>query len=178
LGQVGAVSGDGNTAVGLNGSSQYVEVPYRAALNPSVFTVESWVYLTGGAGTFRSVLTSREYPRGFMLYASDTNTWQLWLGTGSDWARLVGPAVTLNAWTHLAASFDGTTARLYVNGVLAASAGSAYAPNTSGSLRVGAGRTEGAATFMFPGRIDETAVYNTVLSPARIQAHTQAALTP
>src|SRR5207247_865619 len=36
---------------------------------------------------------------------------------------------------------------------------------------IGAGRTEGAPGEWFPGRVDEVAVYNSVLSPTRIQAH-------
>jgi len=108
-----------------------------------------------------------------MLYASSANTWQFWLGTGSGWAQVGGPAVVLNAWTHLVVSYDGTTARLYVNGALAASAAVAFAPNTSSPLRLGAGRTEGAADYYFPGRIDEIALYNTALSATRIQTHYQ-----
>ena len=37
LGVGGALVGDSNTAVSFNGSSQYVEVPYAAALNPSTW---------------------------------------------------------------------------------------------------------------------------------------------
>jgi glucose/arabinose dehydrogenase len=181
LGAPGALSGDSNSSVGFNGTSQYVQVPYNAALNPARVSVESWVYPTGGSGAFRSVLTSRDYSasgpmaRGYTLYAADNNTWQFWLGTGSAFVKLFGPAVTLNSWTHLVATYDGTTARLYVNGALAASSALAYSPNAARPLRIGAGRTETAADYFFPGRIDEVALYGTDLSAARVQAHYQAA---
>ncbi len=42
LNQPGALAGDTNRAVGFNGSSQYVNVPYVAALNPAQLTVEAW----------------------------------------------------------------------------------------------------------------------------------------
>jgi LmbE family N-acetylglucosaminyl deacetylase len=179
LGQPGALSGDANTAVCLNGTSQYTQMPFSAALNPSAFSLEAWVNPTGGSGRFRSVLTSRDVgsslARGYMLYASDANTWQLWLGTGSSYAKLYGPAVILNTWTHLVATYDGATARLYVNGALAATANLAYAANTTRPLRIGAGRTEAYADYYLPGCLDEIAVYPSALSATRIQAHYQAA---
>ena len=53
LGQPGALSGDPDTAVAFNGTSQYVSVPYSASLNPATFSVEVWAKPTGGAGTYR-----------------------------------------------------------------------------------------------------------------------------
>ena len=110
---------DSNTAVAFNGTDEYVNVPYNAALNPAAFTVEAWANVTGGQGSFRSIVTSRDYApgnaRGFVLYAAPDNTWQFWTGSG-DWNIVYGPAVQLNTWTHLAATYDGTTARMYVNG--------------------------------------------------------------
>jgi PKD repeat protein len=172
----GALAGDANTAVGFNGSSQYVSVPYAAALNPSQFTVEAWAYPTGGQGTYRSVVTSRDYApgntRGYILYAAADNTWQLWLGNGgAGWEQVFGPTVTLNAWTHLVATYDGTTARLYLNGVLAASSGAAYSPNAQRPLRMAAGATDRAPDYFLPGRVDEVAVYGSALAGTRVQAH-------
>ena len=119
LSQTGALAGDANTAVAFNGTDEYVNVPYNAALNPAAFTVEAWANVTGGQGSFRSLVTSRDYApgnaRGFVLYAAPDNTWQFWIGSG-DWNIVYGPAVQLNTWTHLAATYDGTTARMYVNG--------------------------------------------------------------
>ena len=171
LGQAGVVAG--NAAAGFNGSSQYGQVPYDAALNGSQFSVEAWVKLAGGAGTYRSVVTSRTGSfGGYILYASSADTWQFWLGSGSLWRVVSGPAVTLNAWTHLVATFDGATAKLYVNGVLAGSStGAAFAANTTAPLRFAAGRSEGVASYFLPGSLDELAVYNSALSAARVQAH-------
>ena len=63
-----------------------MNVPYLAALNPASFTVEAWAYPTGGQGTFRSIVTSRDYApgaaQGYILYAASDNTWQFWTGTG------------------------------------------------------------------------------------------------
>jgi PKD repeat protein/glucose/arabinose dehydrogenase len=175
LGAPGALTGDSNTAVGFNGSSQYVNVPYVAALNPAQFTVEAWAYVTGGQGTYRSLVTSRDYStnnaRGYVIYAAQDNTWQLWNGAGSGWGIAYGPPVTLNQWTHLVGTYDGTTMRLYVNGTLVASTPSGFVQNTQRPLWIATGRTESTPTFYLPGRVDEVAIYGSALAEARVQAH-------
>ena len=180
LGLAGALTGESNTAVGFNGSSQYVNVPYTAALNPAQFTVEGWAFITGGQGTHRSLVTSRNYStnnaRGFVIYAAADNTWQFWTGVGSGWGIVYGPPVTLNQWTHLVGTHDGTTMRLYVNGALIGATPSGYVQNTQRPLRIASGATEKASPqFYLPGRVDEAAVYGSALSATRVQAHFAAA---
>lgn len=75
----------------------------------------------------------------------------------------------LNAWTHLAATYDGTTQRLYVNGVQVAS------KSVNGSIKVSTGvlRFGGNGTWndeWFAGLLDELRVYNRALSATEIQA--------
>lgn len=79
--------------------------------------------------------------------------------------------MTLNQWTHLVATYDGTTARLYVNGVQAASGAMNYAANTAQPVRLAAGATETMPRYFFPGRLDEVAIYPTALSATRVPAH-------
>ncbi|MBX3744001.1 MAG: LamG domain-containing protein [Verrucomicrobiae bacterium] len=78
-------------------------------------------------------------------------------------------------WVHLAGSYDGTHWRLYRNGVEVASAASG-----TGALRVprgdwAIGSSGNGWADHFAGGIDEVAIYNRALSPARILAHYQAA---
>ena len=178
LGVAGALAGDSNSAVAYNGTNEYVQVPYVAALNPTSFTVEGWAYVTGGQGTFRSLITSRDFAagnsRGYILYAGNDDNWQFWSGNGA-WEVLDGPPVTLNQWTHLVATYDGASMRLYVNGVLAASQAAGYLPNVQRPLRIASGNTDGAANYFLPGRVDEVAVYASALSAARVSAHFAAA---
>jgi len=181
LGVPGALSSDTNTAVGFNGTTQYGQVPYAAALNAPQFSVEAWAYVTGGQGTFRSVVTSRDSSasttRGYVLYAAADGSWQFWIGAGGagQWQQVFGPAVALNTWTHLVGTYDGTTAQLYVNGTLVAATQATLSANTVRPLRFAAGATEGNASFHFPGRVDEVAVYGSALQPSRVQSHFAAA---
>jgi hypothetical protein len=78
-----------------------------------------------------------------------------------------------NTWTHLAATYDGATLSMYVNGVLAKQSA------VSGAMPVGAGALRIGNDAVFPGEgfnglIDEVRVYDRALSPAEIQADMQA----
>jgi hypothetical protein len=188
LGVPGALIWDANTAAGFDEEDQntgsHVEVPYAAALNPPLFTIEAWAKVTGGAGTWRTVVCSRNFvpsepvgaqrTKGYLIYAGQDNHWQFWCGL--SWNTILGPQIVPDEWTHLVGTYDGTTERFYVNGELAGSAATTLLLNESRPFRIGAGSTEvDTAENFFKGIIDEVAVYNTALSEARVKAHYAAA---
>ena len=81
----------------------------------------------------------------------------------------VGTAsLALNAWTHLAVTYDGSNLRLYVNGTLVrttAMSGSMAA--STGVLRLGGNSVWGE---WFSGLMDDVRIYNRALSTAEVQA--------
>jgi hypothetical protein len=77
-------------------------------------------------------------------------------------------AIPLNAWTHIATTYDGASQRFYINGVLVATkaqTGSIAAGNQP--LRIGGNNVSGE---FFRGVIDEVRVYNRALAAAEITA--------
>jgi hypothetical protein len=76
----------------------------------------------------------------------------------------------IGRWTHLAATFDGTTATLYINGVDVNSGPFYFGTGTSASMAIG--NTHGSAgnvqTEVFNGDLDEARIYNRALSAAEI----------
>lgn len=165
----------GGYALGFDGTDDYVETSYDAALNPSNFTIEAWAKVEGGAGTYRSVMTSRKESNtgGYIIYAGVDNQWQFWTGnnTAGTWHEQNSGVAVSDEWTHLACSFDGTSKRIYINGILANSSVTSFTQNTSAPLRIGAGATEGTPLFYFPGQIDEVRIWSDVRSQAEIQAN-------
>jgi Concanavalin A-like lectin/glucanases superfamily/IPT/TIG domain/Divergent InlB B-repeat domain/Putative Ig domain len=146
--------------------TNYVRIPDAPGLQPPQITLEAWVFPT--------VLSSTSYQTVIGRGSSTAVAEQWWLGvlngipqffTHSS-ALLKGPAaIPLNQWTHLAATFDGATKVLYVNGIPVGSQGGlgalAYAP-----VPVGIGTTwqENAPTDLFTGFIDEVSLYDRALT--------------
>jgi len=94
--------------------------------------------------------------------------------TEQDVLGTSGPAV--NAWTHLAFTYDGVTEKFYVNGALAASraqTGAIAAAN--GVLHIGGDSVWGEH---FQGLIDEVRIYNRALSATEIQSDMNTPISP
>ncbi len=152
----------------FNGT-KYLETPYNASLNPNQYTVITVTNVTGGAGTVRSPITSREVSpfRGYMLYAFD-GQWVLQTGTGnnSTWSGVGNNIpITLNSGYITSGSYNGSQNTISVNGTQTSSA-TTFFPNTSKPLRVGGGQTEGGVNFLFNGDISEVILYNKALNNA------------
>jgi hypothetical protein len=73
-------------------------------------------------------------------------------------------ALPVNAWSHLALTWNGMTLRLYVNGAeVAAHPRTGTLQTTTASLDIGGNSPYGE---YFLGRIDEVRIYNRALSAA------------
>ncbi|WP_449419696.1 DUF4347 domain-containing protein [Phormidium nigroviride] len=153
----------------FNGS-QYLDTAFNASLNPNQYTVITVNQVTGGAGTVRSTITSRETSpfRGYMLYAFDSQ-WFLQVGRDSNnnWTGVGNSTpISLNSGYITSGSYDGSQNTISVNGTQTSAAFTTFSPNTSKPLRVGGGQTEGGVNFLFFGDISEVILYDKALNNA------------
>jgi hypothetical protein len=166
-------------ALSFNGSGALVTVADAASLRLSgAMTVEAWVDPAVLGASWRCVVF-KELPgaMAYSLYASDgTGKPVGQVNVGGEQNVFGASAPPLNAWTHLAVSYDGGALRLYVNGVLAAtkSLAGAIAAST-GALRIGGNSVWGE---YFSGLIDEVRVYNRALTASEIQTDMTTAIGP
>ncbi|MDB6112783.1 MAG: Laminin sub domain 2, partial [Pedosphaera sp.] len=170
----GALANSG-TAVHFDGSSQDVLVPYNAALNPSTFSIEGWLYADAAAANCALSCGDFGNPRaGWLIYQTGGTGYELRMYKGGGTAVAANPVGNVGnvvgVYTHVVATFDGTTARIYLNGVLSASdvPNAPYLPGVSGPFTIGERADTG---FRWSGKADEVAYYNTALSPSVIAAH-------
>jgi hypothetical protein len=169
------MQGKFGSALLFDGVNDWVTVAHAPALNLTTgMTLEAWVYPTAnGGGSWRNVLIKeRTNNEVYSLYANaDTNTPAVYVlpeGQGGVPLNVQGAAqLSLNTWTHLAATYDGATLRLYVNGTEVGNRVITGALLTStGALRIGGNSLWGE---FFKGRIDEVRIYNRSLTQAEIQ---------
>lgn len=125
---VAALPGDpGSGGMTFGGSPQDVVVTYRAALNPATFSIGCWIMRTtipagNGAAIECRPANSGPTASGFVL-GVDTSGRGLLLTDAANQTQSVlnGAANVSNSqWHHLAATYDGSNGRLYVDGALAA----------------------------------------------------------
>jgi hypothetical protein len=140
-------------------------------------TLEAWVYPTVNMTQWAAVVL-KEQPGGglYELYANGDRSQPLTSVTVGGQYRVLsaGPWLLANQWTHLAATYDGTTQRLYVNGTQVAQRPQTGPTQVSSSpLRLGGNSVWGE---FFKGRIDEVRVYNRALSTAAINADLSTAI--
>ncbi len=184
-GHTGTISGAAWSAQGkfggalsFDGVNDWVTVSDTAALDLTTgMTLEAWV-LPSSLTTWRTVLMKeRTGGLSYALYGSgDTSRASGYVRVGSDIDVTAPSALALNTWSHLAVTYDGTTERLFVNGVQVATRAASGAITTStGALRIGG---NSIWTEFFQGRIDEIRIYNRALTAAEIVADMAAPITP
>jgi len=152
----------------FDGQADYLESEYFPEINAPQFTFSVYARVTGGAGTFRAVLSSRDdYPqRGFILYAGNDNRWQFWIGAGPGfWQGATGPDVVESEWVHLAGVYDGERLSVFANGErIGAPATIPLHLNLHRPLRIGAGRNESPhADYFFHGQIADLKFWDRAL---------------
>jgi len=155
-------------SLSFNGTSSYVNVPHSSSLNlPNKVTFAAWVYPT--SFTDYDTVVAKDYGTGFWfgLYIT-TGTIQLWIGGAANQSD---GAVQLNKWSHIAATWDGTTINYYINGVYDSSDTNSNAATTNTlNMYIGADRKSSADPFYwFPGLIDGVRIYNRVLLASEIR---------
>lgn len=168
IGQGGALWNDPGLAYKFDGTvNAGVQAGYQPAYNPAgSFTVEAWAKMTSaGART----IVSTGSPAAFSGFALGTSgsAWQIQVGNGSAWTTLTNGLVTLNQWTHVAATFNAGVLTLYVNGNGTSISSVGYVANASQALTIGSGLS--GANFL--GSIDEVAIYAAALTASRLQTH-------
>lgn len=184
LGRAGAIVGDPDTAVeldGVDGRIDFGNVFDFAGRAP--FTVELWIKPENPNGKLRLILSrGATAPEGgpdgyFGFYNTrvDGGAYLLFGRTSSGTASYApGPAFTGTAFDHVVLTYDGRDTRLWFNGVNVGTERDERAVTpTAGAFVVGDSVI--AQPFKFKGAMDELAVYDHALAADRIAAHLAAA---
>jgi hypothetical protein len=169
-----ALGGSTAAVVAVSATGKIVKISRQAAdwAASGSFTVEAWIKPTSTSG--------------YLVHRDRTNgaQFRLWLSSGTAWftvykadqasvsATSTAPIVAGQTY-HVVGTYDSATgvARVYVNGVVGATAPTLGSTLTTSALPVFVGRADGDATSHYSGVIDDVSVYPSRLSDARILAH-------
>jgi len=105
-------------ALNLDGNS-WAEVHDNASLDVSEITAEGWMYAESITSVNNRIVNKWDaaYPeRSFQLYGQN-NTINWMLSEGSAAYSITGGTLTQGQWHHVVGTYDGTTQKIYLNGV-------------------------------------------------------------
>jgi RHS repeat-associated protein len=173
LGQPGALASDVDPATKFDGTSGYVAVASSLALqNTKQVSIELWLkkvtdtqfgmYVTknfagcGGAGSGWYQLMNNGGHIEFRVTGD--------CGTSMDSSAVLA----VNTWYYLVATYDGKTAKLYINGSLDSSYSIATIPTFTNDPLYIARRSDG---YFNNAVIDDVAIYPVALTDTQIGAH-------
>ncbi len=167
-----AQAGSGE-ALKFNGSSNFVECG-SINLSGSAITLQTWVKVQAfkTASPFISSLIGTEQGGsqasirlGDAAVAADKIQFVLQFGT--SFSKLASTSsLSTNKWYHIAATYDGSSMKIYINGILDASMGAFGSFSSNDIFEIGRNY---ANSRILNGEIDEVSVFTSALSESTIR---------
>ena len=165
---------EASAALVFDGVNDYVSIPHQAAYNvPAALTLEAWVQTTNSGEQYITTKSDGAWYLAVNGGGSGAGRATFYLSGVSDtnggW--LVGnTTISDGNWHHVAASYDGGTLRLYVDGLLDVSRVATGGMATNSSPVIIGGRPSQPANG-WNGSLDEVRIWSVARSTAEISLY-------
>jgi uncharacterized membrane protein YkvA (DUF1232 family) len=167
------VPGKVGTAASFNGLDDQIAIPDSPSLRLNQFTIALWVYPKQIKADFQPLVDKnnstgdRNY--GLLIVPNTMQVrYSIWAGDcATKFAANSAGQLTLNAWNHVAFTYDGAVERLYINGILDSSNAAPTASLCQTAVPVNIGMVT-AAFLPFNGMLDDIQIYNQALSTVSV----------
>jgi hypothetical protein len=163
--------GRSSSAYSFDGTGDYITATVAslpASMSP--ITVTAWIN-PGTLASVKNIVTIYNTTPNQELRFRTNASGQLQLANSVATVDTAADTLTASTWSHVAFTYDGTSTRLYVNGVLDSGGASTNAIQSSSAamnaLTIGKG-TVGSQDFL--GSIDGVRIYNRELSAIELTA--------
>jgi RHS repeat-associated protein len=170
----GALAGDQNTAVTLDGTSQYGSVANASGLNKTNnFSLELWLKRSKNAqvqAVAGKPLTTTTKSENYAIWIDASNNARFEAGSGTKSATVTCTAHPLDTgWHHIVGTFASGALKIYYDGSLCNSATASFTTAGTNTSTFDIGRA-GTANY-YGGSLDELALYSTALTATQITDH-------
>jgi hypothetical protein len=157
----------------FDGIDDYIDLSTSSLLNFSSnqnFTIEAWVKRKTGLGG-EIVSRYNQGVSGQFTLKIESNGDVYFLREVSPYYLICSNAISENIWHHLAATYDGTTMKIFVDGVLSGSMSSSSVSGTANTQKIliGARLHFSSAANFFNGDMDEVRIWNVARTQLEIQ---------
>ncbi len=172
-----AATGDADTYLSLNGTSQYGSVPEGSAyVARGTYSIEAWINpssLTCSlSGNTYCTIMSHDGDYALIIADGKLQTYMYYNGTGTNVRVDSSQLLVANTWQHVALVRNGASVAMYVNGdtVTSTSISGYTGPSTypAGTYPLKIGWQYG--NQYFTGGIDEVRVYSRALSQTQVRS--------
>lgn len=179
FGIAGALANDPSTAAsfGVGGCVDLGDAPAVNFVGKAAFTLEAWVNISGTQASTREIVAKlgndggSAFCRGYALgILREQVRFRVCDGAGASATVVSDAKVVFGTWVHVAATNDGATGAVYVNGNPKTFPFSVGPGDTASPLGIGCRFWSGVKDG-FNGKIDEVAVYPTALAASEIADH-------
>ena len=161
-------------AVSLDGVDDYLSLGAGdfGLCDTDEMTLSTWVKVNGfPEGYTPATITQRGryvYPFWLRTYQWQYVDVRIRTESGTHYFHSDSHTLPMGEWTHIAVTYDGQAASLYINGVLKKSIPLTGALNCGAGLETTIGKIPDEAAGYFNGSIDEYRIFNTALTPEAI----------
>ncbi|MBF9221456.1 T9SS type A sorting domain-containing protein [Hymenobacter ruricola] len=159
-----------NNALAFDGLDDFVALGSPASLSNlglSGGTFEAWVNVGSTSRTNSVIRKDGDYSLTIFSGQPYIEVWPQGVGNSAHTYMYGTTNLTAGRWHHLAATWDGTSLRLYLDGVDVSGTQNAGPATANSQLQLGRSATYGQ---VLNGRLDEVRIYNTPLTLAQVQA--------
>ncbi len=162
--------------LGFDGVNDYVSIADHSSLEGmSSLTISAWVKAVNtGTGADQDILNKGDI--GLVPYAlrvsGSTGKMNFYVANSSAYANPVpisNSIIPFGIWTHFVGTYDGSTAKLYLNGQLQTTTGSLTGNVNTNSSILAIGRQGPSSARYVSGSLDDVRVYNRALSASEVQ---------
>ena len=152
----------------FDGVDDYVEI--NPASNSTINltgndSISAWIYPTVSSGIM-NIIDSQS------AAGIENNQYNLYLDSNRKINRYLSgfcpsnSALSLNTWSHVLSTYDGSNLKIFINGVLDRTCILSKPSVTTNILRLGA---RSSSVYKFIGKIDDVKIYNYALTPLQVQ---------